>query len=73
MSIQSFQYPMPWLSVSRLRRRKSDPQGERLALIGVQAAAEGVGSPDSDQVQFWSEIPDRPLISQLSGKEGIHA
>lgn len=64
---------MPWLSVSRLRRRKSDPQGERLALIGVQAAAEGVGSPDSDQVQFWSEIPDRPLISQLSGKEGIHA
>jgi hypothetical protein len=24
---------------------------------------------DSDQVQLWSEIPDRPLISQLKWNE----
>jgi hypothetical protein len=68
------EFPVPYaLAVgfpTAAKEKRKDPQGERLALIGVQAAAEGVGSPDSDQVQFWSEIPDRPLISQLSGMSG---
>ena len=68
------EFPVPYaLAVgfpTAAKEKRKDPQGERLALIGVHAAAEGVGSPDSDQVQFWSEIPDRPLISQLSGMSG---
>ena len=47
-----------------------DSQGERLALLGVQAIAQGLGSPDTDQIQFWSEISERSLISKLSGMSG---
>jgi len=68
------EFPVPYALAAGFptaaKEKRKDPQGERLALIGVHAAAEGVGSPDSDQVQFWSEIPDRPLISHLSGMSG---
>jgi hypothetical protein len=67
-------FPVPYAQAlgfpTAAKEIRKDPEGERLALIGVQAIAEGVGSPDSDQVQFWSEIPDRPLISRLSGMSG---
>lgn len=52
------------------KESRSDPLGERLALRGVHAIAQGLGSPDRDQVQFWSEIPERPLIGKLSGMSG---
>ncbi len=48
----------------------TDPRGERLILRGVHAVAEGVRSLDADQVQFFSEIGERPLIARLSGMSG---
>ena len=45
--------------------------GKRLALSCVHAVAEGLASPGtSDQVQFNSELPERPAISSLSGMSG---
>jgi hypothetical protein len=52
------------------KERVEDPLGERLRLQGVHAVAQGLGSPDTDQIQFWSEIPERPLIGKLSGMSG---
>ena len=54
---------------------KHDIQDERgltrLAMPCVHAFAEGLGSPGtSDQVQFHSELPERPLVTSLSGMSG---
>src|SRR5271166_6430287 len=38
----------------------SEPRSKRLAMPGVIAVAEGVGSLDADQVQFFSEIDNLP-------------
>lgn len=54
---------------------KMDTQDEagmtRLALSCVHALAEGLNSSgSSDQVQFHSELPDRPSVVSLSGMSG---
>lgn len=49
---------------------RTDAQGTRLAMTGVRAVAEGVGSGDGDQVQFFSEIAERPPVGSLSGMSG---
>lgn len=48
-----------------------EPGGLRLGMRCVHTLAESVGgSPESDQVQFYSEIPDKPDQSSLSGMSG---
>jgi hypothetical protein len=43
----------------------------RLAMRCVHAIAEGMNSPgSSDQVQFLSELPERPAVGSLSGMSG---
>ena len=45
--------------------------GVRLGMRCVHALAEGVGgSGTSDQVQFYSELPERPELVSLSGMSG---
>jgi hypothetical protein len=68
------QFPVPYALAAGFptaaKEMRGSPRGERIALIGVHAVAAGVGSPDSDQVQFWSDISERPAIGKLSGMSG---
>jgi hypothetical protein len=52
------------------KRANTIGSGEQLAMACVQATAEGLGSPDSDQIQFLSTIDATPSITSLSGMSG---
>jgi hypothetical protein len=53
-----------------VKASRREPEGERLLLPHVVAVAEGVGSPEGDQLQFYSELAENPPISSLSGMSG---
>ena len=68
-------FPIPYAAAvgfPTLEKAKGHrPDGEHLFMPCVHAIAEGVGSSEfSDQVQFYSELPDRLEISSLSGMSG---
>jgi hypothetical protein len=64
-------FPLPYaLAVGFPTAEKRQTHDERVALQCVWAVAQGLQSPDRDQVQFWSEIPNRPNIGKLSGMSG---
>ncbi len=64
-------FPLPYaLAVGFPTAAKTQTEDQRVALQCVWAVAQGLQSPDSDQVQFWSEIPNRPAIGKLSGMSG---
>lgn len=53
------------------KRNQENPIGTRLAMPCVQAVAEGLGAPAfTDQLQFRSEIEEKPDVRSLSGLSG---
>lgn len=64
-------FPVPYaMAAGYPTAEKSANSDAGMAMTGVIAVAEGVGSADGDQVQFFSEIENLPSIRSLSGMSG---